>query len=668
MTLKFSTIQILSTTFVVAITGLCVILAGYTIITDVVVDEAQLRVQMDLNSAWTAFRDQAVQLQTNLSLISQQQPVRMALTNSAHRSVTPPSLEALRLQSGLDFLTLVDERGNVLAGSGRSVTPGKPVRRDIVIENALRGKVTYGTVLITPGDLRQKSTELADRAHIPIVPTEHSVPTDQVVEDRGMALETAIPVLGQDDAVAGALYGGILLNRRFSLVDDIRSSVFGTEIFENKPVGTVTIFLGDVRIATNVLQADSTRAIGTRVSEEVYRTVLERGERFHSRAFVVNDWYLSAYDPIRNPAGDIIGILYVGLLEKKYLDFRSSFVRQFLIIGIIALALSIGSAQYCSMRTRRPLMKLVDATRKLSSGQLDTRVNDVRGSKEALELARALNAMADSLERHEQKLNDAATQLEQAYKEADEKNHAYLEMLGFVTHELKSPLASIVFALGSLRECMLGPLTAEQEATLKACSSSADYLNATIGNFLNLSRIEEGEIRLKLRKVHIRRDVVDHVTELLREMAVDNEMQIRCTIPSDLVLVCDPDLMTSVFQNLVSNAIKYGKPGAGIFVSVTTDQASGMHTFAVYNEGEGFDIDERSRLFTKFSRFTAENYSTKSGTGLGLFVTKNIVERHGGTICADSMPGWWARFTFTLPVHMPIPDEPESEDRMNATV
>ncbi|MCX6134814.1 MAG: cache domain-containing protein [Ignavibacteriales bacterium] len=667
MTLKFSTIQVLSTTLVVAVTGLCVILAGYTIITDVVVDEAQLRVQMDLNSAWTAFRDQAVQLQANLSLVSQQQLVRKALANSVHRSVTPPSLEALRLQSGLDFLTLVDTRGNVIAGSGQSGTPGKPVRRDIVVDNALRGKVTYGTVLIAPGDLRQKSVELADRAHIPIIPTERSVPTDQVVEDRGMALETAIPVLGQDDAVAGALYGGILLNRRFSLVDDIRSTVFGTESFENKPVGTVTIFLGDVRIATNVLQADSTRAIGTRVSEEVYRIVLERGERFHARAFVVNDWYLSAYDPIRNPAGDIIGILYVGLLEKKYLDFRSHFVRQFLLIGIIALVLSIGSAQYCSTRTRRPLTKLVDATRRLSSGQLDTRVNDVRGSKEALELAHALNAMADSLERHEQKLNDAATQLEQAYKEADEKNHAYLEMLGFVTHELKSPLASIVFALGSLRECMLGPLTAEQEATLKACSSSADYLNATIGNFLNLSRIEEGEIRLKLRKVNIRRDVIDHVTELLREMAVDNEMQIRCTIPSDLALVCDPDLMTSVFQNLVSNAIKYGKPGAGIFVSVTTDQASAMHTFAVYNEGEGFDTDERSRLFTKFSRFTAENYSTKSGTGLGLFVTKNIVERHGGTICADSMPGWWARFTFTLPVHMPIPDEPESEDRPHAT-
>ena len=667
MTLKFRTIQILSTTIVVVITGLCVFYAGFTIIKDIVVDEAQLRVQMDLNSAWTSYRDQAVQLQMNLSLISQQQSLRKGLTNSLHRGASNANLETLRLQYGLDFLTLVDAGGNVLAGSSRSVSPGNPMWHDPVLEDALKGKVTYGTVLIAQSDLRRKSAELATRANIPIVPTEHSVPRQQEVEDRGMALVTAIPILGQNDKVAGALYGGILLNRRFSLVDNIRNTVFGSESFDGKPVGTVTIFLWDVRIATNVIQADSTRAIGTRVSEEVYRTVLEGGQRFHSRAFVVNDWYLSAYDPIRDPAGDIIGILYVGLLEKKYLDFRSGLVRQFLIIGILALALSIAPAQYCSTRIRRPMMRLVEATRRLSSGQLDTRVDDVRGSKEALELAQAFNAMAESLERHDQKLNEATLQLERAYREADEKNHAYLETLGFVTHELKSPLASIVFALGSLREGMLGPLSPEQEATLKACSNSADYLNATIGNFLNLGRIEEGEIRLKLRKVNIRQEVIDQVALRLGEMASDNGMKIRCSIPADLTLICDPDLITSVFQNLISNAIKYGKPGADVLVTITTDHDAGTYKFAVYNEGQGFTEEERSGLFTKFSRFMAENYSTKTGTGLGLFVTKNIIERHGGAICADSMPGWWARFTFTLPIEMPATAEAGNEDRVNVT-
>ena len=94
MNLRFTTIQILGATLVIAITGLCVLYAGFTIMTGIVVDEAQLRVQMDLNSAWTAYRDQAVQVQTNLSLISQQQSVRKALTSSLNRGTATASLEA----------------------------------------------------------------------------------------------------------------------------------------------------------------------------------------------------------------------------------------------------------------------------------------------------------------------------------------------------------------------------------------------------------------------------------------------------------------------------------------------------------------------------------------------------------------------------------------------
>jgi two-component system, NtrC family, sensor kinase len=667
MTLKFSTIQVLGTTLVVALTGFFVLYAGYTVITDAAVDEAQLRVQMDMNSARTVCSDQAVQLQTSLGIISQQRFVQKALNNGLRGAASSGALEALRRQYGFDFLTLVDVHGNIVAGSGYSASARNRVENDILVQNALGGRMSHGTLLISRDLLRRMNAVLADRALIPIVPTERVGPRDRTIEDRGMALESAIPILGQDDKVAGALYGGILLNRRSSLVDDIQGTVFGTGSFDHKPIGIVTFFLLDVRIATNVLNADSSRAVGTRVSEEVYQAVIEEGQRFHSRAFVVNDWYLSAYDPIRNPAGEVIGIMHLGLLEKKYLDFRSGLVREFLIIGIIAVVLSIGPAHYCSTRIRRPIMRLVEATRSLSSGKLDTRVSDVRGGKEALELAQAFNAMAESLEVHDQKLNEIAKRLQQAYEEADEKNRAYLEMLGFVTHELKSPLASIVFALGSLREGTLGPLNVQQEATLKACSSSADYLNATIGNFLNLSRIEEREIKLKLRNVHIRHEVIDHVTELLSEMAADNGMQIRCMVPNDLTVVCDPDLITSVFQNLVSNAIKYGKHGAEVFVSAKTEEETGLHTFAVYNEGQGFNIEERSKIFTKFSRFTAENYNTKSGTGLGLFVTKNIVEKHGGTIFADSMPGWWARFSFTLPVDTPLPEETESVESNEAT-
>jgi two-component system NtrC family sensor kinase len=561
-------------------------------------------------------------------------------------------LERLRVQYKLDFLTLIGRDSVILGTSSQQSPTGQRARLDPVIQQALRGSVGSGTTIISRQDLLRKSKELAGQAYIPLVETRLASPTERQVEDRGMALESAVPILNVNEAVSGVVYGGILLNRRYDLVDRIRDAVFDTAFYEGKPLGTVTIFLWDTRIATNVIRADSTRAIGTRVSEVVYKTVLAEGSRFGDRAFVVNDWYLSAYDPIRDPKGQIIGILFVGLLEKKYLDYKASLTKKFLGFGLLALLISVGLATYFSGIIRRPIMKLVDATRQVSSGELGTRVQQVNGTRELGELARSFNLMAESLETDRNQLQQAFQEVETALKKADEKNRAYLEMLGFVTHELKSPLASIVFAIGSLRENLLGPLNPTQEAVLKSSAKSADYLNATIANFLNLSRIEEGALKLKLWKVFLRSTIIDPAVQRLSEMIADNGMKVYCDIAPNLEVTCDPDLLTSVFQNLISNAVKYGRKGSHIQITQEKEPNNNFIRLSILNEGSGFNPDEAKGLFTKFTRFNARNYDTKSGTGLGLFVTKNIINQHGGDIWAESQAGQWAKFIFTLKKRM----------------
>ncbi len=317
MKLRFRTTQLLVYTLVIAVMLAFTLYAGFSFISKTVVEEAKLRVQMDLNSAWSVYNEENALLQMTVAMGSQPEALRDALTYRTDVDTVSDQLEFLRTKYGLDYLTLIDSNGVVLAGSRHSPSSGRPVRRDPVIQQALDGKATNGTVLISHDDLLLKSEELAERAYIPLVFTERARPTDKLVEDRGMVLEAAVPIFIPDGTVLGVVYGGIMLNRRYSLVDRIRNAVYGDEVYEGKPLGTVTIFLGDVRVTTNVIKADSTRAIGTRVSDEVYAKVLEQGMRFWDRAFVVNDWYLSAYDPIKDPSGDIVGILYVGLLEKK---------------------------------------------------------------------------------------------------------------------------------------------------------------------------------------------------------------------------------------------------------------------------------------------------------------------------------------------------------------
>jgi two-component system NtrC family sensor kinase len=632
---------------VVGLTGIVGIFTGLSFISRTVLGEAMRRVEIDLGGAWAAFDAEKARVQGVVSMVSQGPVLREVLRTGKGPERACGELETFRRRYDLDILDLVDARGMVVARARAADCRGDSVTSDPVVARALRGEAGSGTLLTSREALQRESGDLADRAYIPLVYTEHAVPTSRTVEDRGMVLEAAIPIL-EGDEVKGAVCGGVLLNRKFALVDRIRDTVFGNRSYEGKPVGTVTLFLGDVRIATNVMLDAGTRALGTRVSEEVYRKVLERGERFADRAFVVNDWYLSAYDPIRDPSGRTIGIIYVGLLEKAYLEYRSDLARKYLGTSLLAALLSVGAALYLSGFFRRPVARLLQATQKLSAGTLATRVDVGSASREMVELGQAFNAMAGALEARTRELEETSRALQKAYSEVAERNRAYLETLGFVTHELKSPLASIVFGIGSLRERLLGPITEAQEAALRSAANSADYLNSTIANYLNLSRLEEGSLTLSLDRVALQRTVLTPVLERLSELAKEHGMRLACEVPEGLVARCDPALVASVVQNLLSNAVKYGRQGGLVRVAAKGVE-DGFITVSVWNEGPGFAPETADRLFQKFSRLGHENADTKSGTGLGLFVSKQIVEKHGGRIWAESEPGRWARFSFTLP-------------------
>jgi signal transduction histidine kinase len=255
--------------------------------------------------------------------------------------------------------------------------------------------------------------------------------------------------------------------------------------------------------------------------------------------------------------------------------------------------------------------------------------------------------MAETLERHTRELEQASAKLQQACTETAERNRAYLEMLGFVTHELKSPLASIVFAIGSLREGLLGPLNDAQLAALRSAAVSADSLHETITNYLNLSRIEEGALRLAPRSVAFESEIVAPLVERFAKLAGERQMQIESRVPEALVGYCDPALITSVLQNLLSNAVKYARRGGRIRVRGERDGDGRQVRLSVWNEGRGIADEDRERLFRRFSRL--EPGDTRPGTGLGLFVSRRIVESHGGRLWVESQPGEWVEFVLSLP-------------------
>jgi signal transduction histidine kinase len=137
--------------------------------------------------------------------------------------------------------------------------------------------------------------------------------------------------------------------------------------------------------------------------------------------------------------------------------------------------------------------------------------------------------------------------------------------------------------------------------------------------------------------------VLDGLDQELHEykMVVENR------IPEDLTLNVDGDLLKIVYDNLISNAIKYGRECGAIVIDIQNSED--QVTMGVLNDSAGISPEKIPQLFKKFSRLDDPEYAGKKGTGLGLFICKEIIEKHGGEIWADSQMGEWVKFSFTLP-------------------
>jgi signal transduction histidine kinase len=227
-----------------------------------------------------------------------------------------------------------------------------------------------------------------------------------------------------------------------------------------------------------------------------------------------------------------------------------------------------------------------------------------------------------------------------------------METLGFVSHELKSPVATIMNYAYLFRQGKLGPVSERQAKAINAIESGSKRLVEMVRHYLNLSRIENRELAPVRTRVAVMEDVLAPLLETAEADVEARRMRLVCEVAPDVVLHADVNMMREVFENLLSNAVKYGRDGGEIRLSCRPEGA--FASFAVRNEGEGIPADKLEAIFQKFSRLEGRDaVKRQRGTGLGLFITKNIVEAHGGAIHAASQEGQWAEFAFTLPLLAP---------------
>ncbi len=525
---------------------------------------------------------------------------------------------------GTHLIALLDAEGNMVAG--KVLWPGGELSP--VLTRGHFGDLPIVRTTLETG-LAQAATEVIPReflaqvgldrqAFIPLLETPLAAPEpfDPREGTAGLALVGVSPLWDSTGRLMGAVLSAYMFNNDYTLVDRIK---------EVAGIDTVTIFLGDLRVSTNVLDETGQRAIGTRISQAVRHVVLEEGQEYVGRAFVVKEWYITRYEPLRDHWGKVVGSLYVGAREATFLGLVHTFNQRVAFIAIVCILLAGVIAVPIGYLITRPIAELVEAHRRLATGDMTIRVQTY-GNGELAMLGRSFNSMAETLRR---------TQQELLHKE---KLASMGQLAAGVAHELNNPLGTIMLFADVLHREL--PPDDPHRSDLQMILKEANRARKIVADLLNFAR--QQEVLAQDTDLHA---LLDQSVESVRHQPAFAEVEIvRSYDPRVRIIRADPAQLQQVFVNLLNNAAE-AIEGAGT-ITISTRSLNGYVEISIADTGCGIPEEYMDKLFTPF-------FTTKppgKGTGLGLSIVYGIVKMHRGQIAVQSEVGKGTTFTITLPM------------------
>ncbi len=583
-------------------------LIGIRLTADRVEGEARRKLLSDLHAAEEIYGQELNQLSSQARQLGRMPELGRML----------PHADAAGLQQLLgiattgmpySFLTIVDRYGEVIYRLANPSASGDTLSHLQPVAGALEGRTTQGTLLLTPSQALLENPDLVARMTIPLTPSPHTAADNRTAEQRGLFLVAAAPILDPRGAVLGAVYVGQLLNNNQALVERITRTISAGAHTDAAPHESATIFLKDVRIATTVTDASGRLATGTRMSSAVAAKVLVKGKPWRDRAYVLNERYFAAYQPLRDPSGAVIGALYVGLPEQPYLQLRRTLNLTFagLLLALTMLGL------YLAGRLARQLALQEEEIQALNRG-LEQKVAE-----------------------RTTELEEKSGQLMAAQKElARTERLAELGMLSAgVAHEINNPLA-IIRGNAELLQMALPQDTDNQEEVTEILAQTG-RINRIVGSLLNLARQERHQ-ECSFSLTGLLDEILDQIGH---QVGLDGFSIERAYRNQDLLLRADREQLRQVFTNLILNGLQaMGTSGS---LTISAGRREGTPFISVTDTGPGITPEQQERLFTPF-------YTTKqNGTGLGLAVSWGIIRNHGGTIELESTRGHGTSFTVKLP-------------------
>jgi len=553
-------------------------------------------------------------------------------------------LDRQRAQLGLDFLVTVPAH--------------QPALLNTEAFSANRGA---RLAIVDGAQFARLAPHLSTRVPIALIPTLNATPSERKVEDRALVVLARAEVMDDDGRVIALVGGGVLLNQNLPFIDHINRIVYPDGSLPFGSQGTATLFMDDVRITTNVRLFKDERAIGTRVSQVVSDAVLRRGSTWLDRAFVVNDWYVSAYEPLVDGAGRRVGMLYVGYLEQPFRLVKYGMLGAIgIIIGVVMALAAIFSLRW-ARSIFGPVEQMNRTMRAVEEGRGEARVGRVNASDEIGTLATHLDHLLDVIDDKTRSLQSWANELDAKVAERtrelaasnaslrqaqqqlvkSEKLAAIGQLTASVAHEINNPIAVIQGNLDLMRET-LGEHAVPVSAELKLLDEQVERMRLIVTQLLQYARPTEYAGYVEAMDVS---RVMDECLVLVGHLLSRTHIEVVKDYAATQRAGINRQELQQVLLNLIINAIQVMPEGGRLSLRTrdwVQDGAACGVVLEVSDTGPGLSAQVLEQLFRPF-------FTTKSdGNGLGLWISQGLVERYGGGIEAGTAAGGGAVFTVRL--------------------
>jgi len=626
---------VLNSLLVITIISAFFIVVGIYLINNRIGTEAQERVNDGLNSAWEIYQSKLNHVSDVVQLTAGRPSVAQAVL-TGDKQIATAELLPVEAVEHLDAFILTDASGKVVLRTNNPGVYGDDLTHNDLIAAVMSQEVPLAaTGILSAEDIQKETTLLVERADIQYVDPTLAEGTTGTELSSGMFLEAAAPIFNSQGDLIGILLGASILNKNYEIVDDVKQTVFQGEKYNGQDIGVATIFLNDVRISTNVMNTDGTRAIGTRVSTDVYNRVILKGESYIGRAYGVNNWYLTAYEPIRNIDNQIVGILGVGILEQKYTDIKNQTILAFLIIALLGALASMLLSYVISRRITSHVQTLVSASREVTKGNLDIKIKAI-SKDEFGELATTFNSMASALKERDERLKEFTRN-----KIMESERLALIGQLSAnVAHELNNPLQGIV----TYSHLLLEETPAENPSIdlLQKIVIQANRCRDIIRGLLDFSRQRKPD--KTLCDVN---NVLKGCVALLENQAIFHNIQLIYNLDGELPkAIIDPSQIERVFMNIIINAAEAMNGSGQLKIATRSDPDRQYIEVELADTGPGIAKENLEKIFDPF--FTTKD--TGHGVGLGLAISYGIIKEHAGTITVESEVGRGTTFIIRLPV------------------